>query len=718
MIKKYQKLDKCSLRDDHSKAISFFKSNNMDLSISPDGAIQTSSGITICNFYISLIKTLTLYGTDNKMKDYLFKIKVITKNLCLIITISLSEISNSKWLTSAGAGLYLTEPKHYHYLLQIFHVMLDSTGNKEPAFEETGMHFIDGQWIYATSNLLIYPDKLCWTENMYFVHCKNCSFSCSECPYRLNSSLEKTNYPDRGKIQNIITSLISLLSENIETTIPIFMMNLLSCASSVFTTNGLFVPIVLWITGFPGSGKSQLAMYLGSFYHKPEKRNDAQLISNYLKANDRTPAFRKYLEHRRDNTSLEDDVKADNSTSLKEHKYTNTDIATRSAKDHSLEGKKIHTNLIVTGEYIPDMASTLSRLIILPLKGFSQAPQDLKSLQSFQDNGYLITDFVILFTQWICQKLNVPDFISSLQEQKDRYVNQYMEENFSARNSEMLATLCLCLLLLEDFCNENTRLSYRKKISSLIEKGTDCYKRLILYTSCLHEDTLQLYAEILSNLILKDETIRSAPEITYNGKLDYFNYLPTSMENGIYIKSPSVLSNIAYFKKPSNCQPYLMVRKKLLEDLPYELENYCIKHGLPSEAYKRYRFSCLKDNGLLLAAYNRSDKGVNYAMNYPVYDICKQEIKVESFYCINLQNTFFKRLKNTLSKRIKKRSCVFQEITEETFNSDYEQGYVQTTYANAEDVNYYKCISQENIIKLDSYKNCIQNIFQYRHTKG
>lgn len=632
------------------------------------------------------------------------------------MAISFSELSNSKWITAAGAGLCLTASKHYSRLLQIFNAMLDSAKNKEPAFEATGMHFACGQWIYAASNLLIYPDKLLWTENIYAPFCVGCKSSCSECPYRLNSSLEGAEIPDADKKASIVASLINLLLKNVQVALPIFMMNLLSCALSVFSKNGLLVPVVLWITGAPGAGKTQLSMYLGTFYNKPETRNDRQITMNRLQANSSTKLVKGRLRNSRDSILLLDDIKAENSTSLREHTNTNADTVIRSVYDQNSEGEPIYCNAIITGEYVPSGESTLARLMLLPLKDFKEAPQNLETLRAFQENGYLVTDFMILFIQWLCRKMGGESFMEVLQEERSRIMEKYMDSCFSARNSEMLAAFHLGLHLLEDFCISNAAPSFHKNVRMLVEKGESHFLNLVQKTSFLHGDNAQLYANIISDMILKNTSVRSTPEIMYNGNLNYFNYCVNADENGIYIQNPSVLADDSYFMLAEHCQPYLLVRKKLLEEFPHELENYCIRHGIPASVYTKYKFSHMADFELILVDYNRSDGSVNRVVKYPSINLKKETMYLDDFYCINLRSPLFKQLQDVFSKKKPEKLNVFSEYTETSSDYDYENE--DCPYDDAETHNFwtYNMISMRYNMK--DIKKAFQNIFHYRHTKG
>ncbi len=60
-------------------------------------------------------------------------------------------------------------------------------------------------------------------------------------------------------------------------------------------------------------------------------------------------------------------------------------------------------------------------------------------------------------------------------------------------------------------------------------------KELVKYTAYLNEDCSMLYAKALCNLILGNDSIRSAPEVYYNGKLNYFNYCVSNRKSDMHI---------------------------------------------------------------------------------------------------------------------------------------------------------------------------------------
>jgi len=504
------------------------------------------------------------------------------------------------------------------------------------------------------------------------------------------------------------------------------MANILSGVSSVLSSKGLScTPLTLWITGEPGSGKTQLALYLGSFYNKPAQRNDSMFAGNYLRANESTKYIRERILKNRDNTVILDDVKSEDSKSLGEHKNTNIDTLVRSVYDHNLSGFPVYSNAIITGEYRPNGNSTLARMILLPLKSFQESPENLETLSFFQNNGYLLTDFIILFLQWVCHQLEDTDFLPTLQSEKTRYASHYISEGFSARSSETLTTLRLGLYLLENFCYTHTLSSFKETICSLIAEGETRFTELARHTAYLHEDSSVLYAEILCNVLLKNEGIVKAAEVWYNGTLNRFNYCVSDREHGIFIKNPSVLSRIPYFQKPDNCHPYLLVREDTLKGFQYELESYCIRHNIPSDVYKKFRFSDLTDLGFISVAYNRNDNYANHLVKYPSVKLsgtgCHvSEVCLDPFFCINLGHPLLKKMQRNLSKKPDRKLQVMRECTDEEYETNYaydeEPGTVSTACC-AEDINKSWYISLEKD-RLQDYIVAFQNIFDYRFTKN
>lgn len=516
----------------------FLSSIDGELTITDDGSCHNSRGTEICNFFILPSSVYVQYTPDGQKKDDIYDFEILNRRHYAKITISLSELSGHKWIKDVNGGFFLKKTSDYPYIFSILNAMAGSCRDKSPSFACTGFHHIGNRWHYAASNLTICSDKLDWRQRMLHEDCHSCKKDCSQCRYRLNSSLEGTAMPDKNKVNSVITTVMAELSKNIKTALPIFMTSLLSGVSSVLSPEGLSTPLTLWITGKPGSGKTQLALYLGSFYNKPERRDDSMLVKNYLRANESTKYIREHIMKSHDNTVILDDVKAEGSTSLREHTNTNIDILIRSIFDHNLSGISIYSNAVITGEYRPNSDSTLARIILLPLKSFQESPENLQTLSFFQENGYLLADFMVLFLQWVCRRLENKNFLPALKNEKERLTEDYISETFSARNSEILSTLRLGLSLLEDFCCKYTFPSFKTTICSLITEGESQMKELVKYTAYFHEDCSMLYAKALCNLILRDESIRSAPEVYYNGMLNHFNYCVSNNESGIYIKKP------------------------------------------------------------------------------------------------------------------------------------------------------------------------------------
>lgn len=709
-------------QDKLESARNLLSSIDSELTITDDGSCHNNRGTEICNFFILPSSVSVQYTPDGQKKDEIFDFEILNCRHCAKITISLSELSEHKWIKNVNGGFFLRKSSDYSYIFSIISAMAGSSDDKTPSFACTGFHHIGNRWYYAASNLTICSDKLDWEQRMLHADCHSCKEACSQCRYRLNSSLEGTAVPDRDKAQSVITSVITALGKNPRTALPIFMNSLLSSVSSVLSPEGLSTPLTLWITGKPGSGKTQLALYLGSFFNKPETRNDAMLVKNYLRANESTKYIRERIAKSHDNIVILDDIKAENSTSLREHTNTNIDTLIRSIYNHNLSGIPIYSNAIITGEYRPDGDSTLARIILLPLTSFQESPENLQTLSFFQENGYLLADFMVLFLQWVCRRLGNKNFLPALKNEKERLTESYISETFSARNSEILSTLRLGLSLLEDFCCKYTFPSFKTTISSLITEGESQMKELVKYTAYLHEDCSMLYAKALCNLILSDESIRSAPEVCYKNKLNYFNYCVSNHESGIYIKNSAVLSQKKYFKKSFYNQPYLLVRTEQLENLPYALEDYCRKHGIPSNVYRRFNLRYLAQHKFILQSYNRGDNFANNVLQYPCANIEKREMSLGNFYCINLSHPLLGILKEELSKRETKPSPAFHEMSESDFALEYkDRHWSDEDYYEPEtcESRNYNCYSAQSSFcyHLDDFLSDFQNIFDYRHLK-
>lgn len=715
-------LNNNNYQDKLESARNLLSSIDGELTITDDGSCHNSRGTEICNFFILPSSVSVQYTPDGQKKDEIFDFEILNCRHCAKITISLSELSEHKWIKNVNGGFFLRKSSEYSYIFSIISAMAGSSDDKTPSFACTGFHHIGNRWYYAASNLAICSDKLDWRQRMLHADCHSCKEACSQCRYRLNSSLEGTAVPDRDKVQSVITSVITALGKNPRTALPIFMNSLLSSVSSVLSPEGLSTPLTLWITGKPGSGKTQLALYLGSFYNKPETRNDAMLVKNYLRANESTKYIRERIAKSHDNIVILDDIKAENSTSLREHTNTNIDTLIRSIYNHNLSGIPIYSNAIITGEYRPDGDSTLARIILLPLTSFQESPKNLQTLSFFQENGYLLADFMVLFLQWVCRRLGNKNFLPALKNEKERLTESYIGETFSARNSEILSTLRLGFSLLEGFCCKYTSPSFKTTILSLITEGEDQIKELVKYTAYLHEDCSMLYAKALCSLILSDESIRSAPEVYYNNKLNYFNYCVSNHESGIYIKNSAVLSQKKYLKKSFYNQPYLLVRTEQLENLPYALEDYCRKHGIPSNVYRRFNLRYLAQHKFILQSYNRGDNFANNVLQYPCANIEKREMSLGNFYCINLSHPLLGILKEELSKRETKPSPAFHEMSESDFALEYkDRHWSDEDYYEPEtcESRNYSCYSAQSSFcyHLDDFLSDFQNIFDYRHLK-
>lgn len=715
-------LNETEYTEKRNTATQFLSSNHIPLHIESDGSYCSSTGNPISNFFICPKRVLHPYSTDRTTTTLVFQFEILNDRQCFLITASSKEIHSMKWITDLESNFYLNNRyKNYDVIRQIFSAMIHTDNDTSVFFDGTGLYCNNGKWSYSASNLTIYPDYLDWNPTVLLPECNDCKThtTCAECHYRLNSSLDDISKPEASQIEYIIETTVLELCKNPEVALPIFLMNLLSSTASIFSKVGLFTPIILWLTGEPGAGKTQLALYIGSFYNHSNQRDDSKLIKNFLRANSKTTILQAYLHNNRDNTIILDDVKTDKSMSLREHTITNIDILIRTIYDHNLGQMPVYSNAIITGEYIPNMKSTLSRIVVLPIKSFKDAPENLNTLSFFQDNGYLITDFTVLFIQWVCKKMNEDMFLNSLHRKKEQYLEKYYKEkSFSARSSESLITLRLGLDLLQDFCYEKIKVTvdFREKLNELAKSGILCFEKLVKQTSYLSESHERIYAEILSRLILHKKKIRSVPEITYEDTLNLFNYCISASETGIYIENPAVLSNRPYFKDASNCTPCLLIRADLIDELRYEVENYCENHDIPIQNTNKSTAKTLTNWGFILVDIYRNDANINSIVKYPAIDLDlatkrKNECYLDSVYRINLNHPLLKDMQKALRNMKKEILNVVHEV-----QADYNGENLG--YSSADNRNKHNYHTMKQHYNLDCVQSQFENIFHYRHTKS
>ena len=302
---------------------------------------------------------------------------------------------------------------------------------------------------------------------------------------------------------------------------------------------------------------------------------------------------------------------------------------------------------------------------------------------------------------------------------KEQYLEKYYKEkNFSARSSESLITLRLSLDLLQDFCYEQIKVTsdFQKKLNVLSKSGVLCFEELVKQTSYLSESHERVYAETLSRLILHKKKIRSVPKITYEGELNLFNYCISANETGIYIEDPTVLSKLPYFKEASNCIPCLLVRTDLIEELRYEVENYCENHDIPIQNTNKSTAKTLTKWGFILVDIYRSDTNINSIVKYPAIDLTsdiedKKTCYLDSFYRINLNHPLLKSMHDALRSMEKVKLNIVQEVGEDYLGENL--GYV-----SAADRNKHSYHAMKRFYNLDCVQSQFENIFHYRHTKN
>lgn len=155
--------------------------------------------------------------------------------------------------------------------------------------------------------------------------------------------------------------------------------------------------------------------------------------------------------------------------------------------------------------------------------------------------------------------------------------------------------------------------------------------------------------------------------------------------------------------------------------MPYIAEDYCTKHGIPSDVYRKFSLRYLVEHKFILQSYNRSDCYANNVLQYPCANITERNMSLGNFYCINLNHPLLETLRKELSKRKTKPSSAFHEMSESDFALEYEDCYWDDEdYCEPETCeirNYRDYRTRSSCYELNDFQNIFQNIFDFRHLK-
>ena len=168
---------------------------------------------------------------------------------------------------------------------------------------------------------------------------------------------------------------------------------------------------VMWIYGEPGSGKTELAMSLGTFVNREKRRSEGQSI---FAANGNTKKLVERMQTHNGLNIVVDDVKKERVASQKDKWRKNVDTLIRSIYAQHLTDsfsaaycdEEIHAGALITGEIVDIESSTKSRITFLPINDFINTDTGRNVISSLQEHPEWLVGTMCGIIQFLCKLWN------------------------------------------------------------------------------------------------------------------------------------------------------------------------------------------------------------------------------------------------------------------------------------------------------------------------
>lgn len=375
----------------------------------------------VSNFKLEIMKQLIIFGRENdqgKRETYsIYTINVKTANETFQIKIRDSQIEKVTWISSHTHAKAHIKPDHEKKVREYINTMIEKENYPHLYhYESNGWtQLFNGEFVYLTDKGAIGSNfPVTGNEKYSFIYDKNMSES------------------------NAILDYINMLQITTDHMVPGILMleTLLGCLNSLFERAGYPNKKGLFIIGQTQSMKTTLALMFTKVYNRDD------LSSPTLSFSSTACGIEEKLSEVSDAAIVLDDLapklnKTEMSALLSKLEQVIRAIGDRVVKHrmtaYSTETKDISfpvkSSVIITGEMIDGMQSSLARLIQLELK---RSDINLDLLTQYQQTPNIVSTALFHFIKYITT--NVPGIISyigqSVKEKRSNYNNLFFTPRF------------------------------------------------------------------------------------------------------------------------------------------------------------------------------------------------------------------------------------------------------------------------------------------------
>ncbi len=413
------------------------------------------------------------------------------------------------------------------------------------------------------------------------------------------------------------------------------------------------------IEGEPGSGKSSLAITVGSFLNK-NAEDFSQEGNNVFYAFNKAKYLPPALMEHRDINFILDDVKREHVSGQRYNNDTCVDVCIRSVYEQRLVevftkvqepflGQPVTAGAIITGEEIRTYKSSLERCFYLKVDDLVNDPTSSRALKKLQDNPYILSDFMTYYIMFLCSKLKKgEDYIIELTEAKDKFWEESKEVFYgtsASRLAKTLSSMKLVIKVLADFAHD-CGADRSMDMKDFVEKNTKLAVEVMKRTEqrVENEDVVLLNA---FQEVLKELSIQIPDDIYWEGTLQVEPYIIRNNQDGIWIPD---INRFRGIRTESEC-PVLICRQDRLET---KLISMIIKQ-VNQRRYSgpldlKITNTRLRNAGIIYGAL-RSDSTYNNVIPYPYYIGWEGKVEECNCFCLVYNSRIMKSLVDSLRKQ-------------------------------------------------------------------
>lgn len=445
--------------------------------------------------------------------------------------------------------------------------------------------------------------------------------------------------------KNDFLQLVGVLQKAPEILYPVFASNISALLYPIWEHEEM--GSALWIYGESGSGKTELAMTLGTYVDREKRRSQSESL---FSANAKTRnMIKKFQLHRGINFIL-DDARKERVPGQKNKLLDNIETVIRSVYSQHLTDEfvitktmnddSIYAGAIITGEIIDIQVSTKARILFIEVRDFINTKVGGEAISLLQKNPEWLVGTMAGIIQYLCNKWNEEDGAKKYLTRFEMLSKQ-AEESYHSKQSGRLAHSCALQKLVHEIFHEyvsslgcSCDLQFR-----YLENSVRNVENMLL----TKEDVLwEALAEVLPDLHIELAKLYLAIECE-EGERErnclQFGFLLKKKYDGLYFPN---IPEIPGFEKNWGNNKLLLVKKEIFfRRLSEKLRTIMKKRNMQNNSLLLSLPTYLREQKVILAK-PRSDRSFSNQCDYYCYEepkIAGRETTQECCcFVLNLEN--------------------------------------------------------------------------------